>query len=307
MQENHILKGYICAVAATALWSGNFIIARGLSDSIPPVSLAFFRWLVAVIVFLPFALKPFIARRDIVRKNIVYLSVTAFLGVTLFNTLIYIAGHTTTAVNLSLISITFPVFIVVLSRIFFYELITLSRGTGIVLVVSGVVLLITHGDPSRLLSIRFAVGDIWMLGAALTFAVYSLLLKRKPEGLNIWAFQFSTFIIGLVFLLPFFVAEQLIMPAVEYDMTTVLSVLYVGIFASLTAFVLWNKAIVLAGPVKAGMIYYTLPLFSGFLAYLFLDEAITLVHLCCMVLIVTGIVTANYDFKKSNPGIITRA
>jgi len=298
LQNRQIILGYFFALGATAIWSGNFIIARGLNESIPPISLAFWRWVVAVAVFLPFALKPLIVEWDILKENIFYLSITSLLGITIFNTLIYFAGHTTTAINLSLISITFPVFIVILSRIFFRESITVNKGIGIILVAAGVVLLITRGTPSRLLNISFAIGDVWMLVAALTFAIYSILLKCKPKKLSIWAFQLSTFILGLIFLFPFFILEYTTVTPVEFDTKTVSSILYVGVFASLSAFVLWNKAIVIVGPSKAGMIYYTLPLFSGFLAYLFLKEDISIIHFYSVLLIVSGILTANYESKK---------
>jgi drug/metabolite transporter (DMT)-like permease len=295
LQNRQIISGYFFAIVATAIWSGNFIIARGLNESIPPISLAFWRWVVAVVVFLPFALKPLISEWDILKKNMPYLSITSLLGITIFNTLIYFAGHTTTAINLSLISITFPVFIVILSRFIFRELITLNKGIGIILVAGGVVLLITKGTLSKLLNISFAIGDVWMLAAALIFAVYSILLKRKPEQLSIWAFQFSTFILGLIFLFPFFIWEYVTAPPVEFDTKTVSSILYVGIFASLSAFVLWNKAVMTVGPSKAGMIYYTLPLFSGFSAYLFLKEDIGIIHFYCALLIISGIFIANYE------------
>jgi len=298
LQKRQIISGYLFAIGATALWSGNLIIARGLNESIPPISLAFWRWVVAVIVFLPFALKPLISEWDILKKNILYLFITSLLGITIFNTIIYFAAHTTTAINLSLISITFPVFIVILSRIFLSELITKNKGIGIILVVSGVVLLISKGDFSILLNISFAIGDAWMLAASLIFAIYGILLKYKPKQLSIWAFQLSTFILGLIFLFPFFIWEQVTTPSVEYDIKAVCSILYVGIFASLSAFVLWNKAIMAIGPTKAGMIYYTLPIFSGFLAYLFLKEDISILHFYCVLLIVSGILTANYESKK---------
>jgi len=300
LRNRQVISGYLFAIGATAIWSGNFIIARGLNESISPVSLAFWRWVVAVIVFLPFALKPLITEWDILRKNIFYLCITALLGITIFNTLIYFAGHTTTAINLSLISITFPVFIVILSRIFYGELITINKGVGIILVAIGIVFLITKGAFSRLLNISFAIGDIWMLAAAIIFAVYSILLKRKPKQLSIWAFQLSTFILGLIFLFPFFIWEYVTASPVEFDTKTVFSILYVGIFASLSAFVLWNKAVMTVGPSKAAMIYYTLPLFSGILAYLFLKEDITILHLYSALLIVTGILIANFESKKSN-------
>lgn len=290
----YALTGYLFAVGATALWSGNFIIARGLNESIPPISLAFWRWVVAVIVFLPFAWKPLAASRPILKKHLPYLAITALLGITIFNTLIYFAGQTTTAINLSLISITFPIFIVIIARLVFHELFTRNKIAGIILVVTGVVLLITRGNWNLLLSIHFTIGDLWMLCAAVIFAVYSILLKHRPAGLSIWALQLSTFILGLVFLLPFFVWEWYVTAPVSYDSKVVGSILYVGVFASLTAFVFWNKAIAVVGPVKAAMIYYTLPLFSGLLAHLFLGEEIGSLHLYCLVLIVAGILIANY-------------
>jgi len=298
LQNRQIISGYLFAIGATAIWSGNFIIARGLNESIPPISLAFWRWVVAVIVFLPFALKPLIDEWDILKENIPYLSVTALLGITIFNTLIYFAGHTTTAINLSLISTTFPIFIVILSRIFYHELITINKGVGIILIAAGVILLITKGILSRLLNISFAIGDIWMLAAAIIFAIYSILLKLRPNQLSIWAFQLSTFILGLSFLFPFFIWEYVTAPPVEFDTKIVCSILYVGIFASLSAFVLWNKAVETVGPSKAGMIYYTLPLFSGFSAYLFLKENISIMHFYSALLIVSGILTANYESKE---------
>jgi len=203
-----VFRGYLFAFGATALWSGNFIVARGLSDSIPPVTLAFFRWLVAVIVFTPFAIKTLMHEWPIIKKNIAYFSITSLLGITTFNTLIYYGGQTTTAMNLSLIAISFPIFILIFSRILYKELLTVKKGVGIVLVLTGVVFLITKGNISTLLNISFNIGDVWMLTAAIVFAVYSLFLKNKPQGLSVITLQLSTMILGLFFLSPFFLWEQ---------------------------------------------------------------------------------------------------
>jgi len=285
--------GYLFAFGATAIWSGNFIIARGLHESIPPVSLAFYRWLVAVIVFLPFALKGLIREWKIIREYPVYFSITALLGITAFNTLIYIAGHTTTAMNLSLIAITFPIFIILFSRILYKEYLTIKKGIGIALVLTGVITLITKGSISALLNISFNIGDIWMLLASIVFAVYSLFLKNKPEQISVAALQCSIFILGLLFLFPFFLWEQTTIDYSILTRTTIPAILYIGIFASLGAFVFWTKAVVILGPTKAGMVYYTLPLFSGFLASLFLVETINMVYFYSMLLILIGIVTTN--------------
>lgn len=295
--KRRFFSGYLFALGATAIWSGNFIIARGLHENIPPVTLAFWRWVVAVVIFFPFAIKPFLAEWGILKRHIPYLSLTALLGITIFNTLIYFAGHTTTAINLSLISITFPIFIVILSRFFYGEAITGRKALGILLVVTGVICLLTKGNLSILLHLSFSVGDIWMLMAAIIFAIYSLLLKRRPAELSLWAFQFSTFLLGLIFLLPFFLWETATVPAVEFDSKTVFAIFYIGMFASFSAFILWNKAIVAVGPTKAGMVYYTLPLFSGIAAALFLQEKIGWIHLLSAILIISGILIANYESK----------
>ncbi len=292
------MTGYIFAIGATAIWSANFIIARGLSDSISPITLAFWRWIVAVLVFLPFALKKLILEWSIVKKHIPYLILTAFLGITTFNTLVYFAGHTTTAINLSLISITFPIFIIILSRLFFKDLFTLNKAIGIILVAAGVVSLITKGDFSKLLNLSFAIGDLWMLIASIIFAFYSIILRRKPEELSIWTLQLSTFILGLIMLFPFFILDTQISTPPVFEIKIILAIFYVGIFASLSAFVLWNKAVAAVGPSKAGMVYYTLPLFSGFLAWYFLGEEISIVHFYSMLLIVPGILLANYEPEK---------
>ena len=203
-----IFAGYVFAIAATAIWSGNFIVARGLNDRIPPVSLAFFRWLVAVIVFMPFAVKNLISEWPVIKNHLTYFCVTSFLGITTFNTLIYFAGHTTTAMNLSLIAITFPIFILLLSRILYNEPVTVKKGIGIVLVLTGVLFLVTKGEIVSVLTISFNIGDIWMLTASIIFAVYSLLLKNKPDGVSIKALQLACFILGVIFCSPFFCGNR---------------------------------------------------------------------------------------------------
>ena len=297
---NQTFSGYLFAVTATVIWSGNFIIARDIAETLTPLSLAFCRWLAAVVVILPFSVKKLINEREIIKKHIIYLSITSVLGITIFNTLIYIAGRTTTALNLSLISITFPVFIVIISCFVFKEKITVQRFTGIVFVITGVLILITKGDIKRLLNISFAEGDFWMLIAALTFAVYSILVKRKPEKLSIISLQSITFLIGLLFLLPFFIIDRMINPPILFDAKIFTVILYTGLLASLAAFLLWNRSIMKIGASKAGMIYYTMPLFSGISAYIFLKESISAIHLYSAVLIITGILAANYEVKKSD-------
>jgi drug/metabolite transporter (DMT)-like permease len=302
MTTNPVLIGFACAIAATVLWSGNFIVARGLSDAIAPLSLAFWRWVVAILVLFPFAIKPLLAQKSWLKENLGYLSIVSLLGVTLFNSLIYYAGQTSSAINLSLIAITFPVFILLLSRIFLAETIDWNKLVGIVLVAAGILLLISKGEVSVLTELTFFQGDIWMLMASLIFAIYSMLLKRKPSGISVPAFQLASFALGLVFLLPFYLLELYFGAVHSFASSAALSILYIGIFASLLAFILWNKAIASIGAVNASMVYYSLPIFSGVLAILILDEVVTSLHLYSTLLVLLGIVIAVfYSPKKVRP------
>ncbi len=298
MESKNSILGYFFALAATAIWSGNFILARNLNETISPINLAFLRWVIAIIIFLPFAYKHLISDWKIIKDNYLYLSATSLMGITVFNTLIYFAAQTTTAINLTLIALIFPVFIVILSRFFLKELFTIKKTLGILIVIIGVVLLITNGKIDNLFKINFVVGDLLMLLATFSFSIYTMLMSRKPKKMNIRSFQITTFILGLLFLSPFFLWETINSDPIEFNLSIILSLLYIGIFSSFFAFILWSKAVTLITPSKAGMIYYTLPLFSGFLAFIFLNENITLNHLYSSIFIISGILIANYKLKK---------
>jgi len=293
-------QGYIFALIATAIWSGNFIVARDLSDTIPPISLAFWRWVIAFLALTPFALKSLLKDWKLFKKHFLYLIITSVFGITIFNTLIYVAGQTTTAINLSLISITFPIFIIIISRFLYKEKITIYKMLGIIVVGIGVILIITKGSPTVLFELTFFKGDLWMLLAAIIFAVYSILLKHKPKEINILSFQYATFSLGLLMLFPFYLIELSLIEPTIYDSNAILSIIYIGIGASLISFILWNKAILLIGPARSGMVYYTLPLFSGFLAFLLLKENLTFNHLYSAFLIISGIILSNYKSNRIN-------
>lgn len=291
--------GYLSALIATIIWSGNFVIARDLIDTVPPVSLAFWRWTIATIILFPFAFRLLLKDWALIKQHKRYIIVTSVLGVSLFNTLIYIASHTTSAMNLSLISITFPVFIILFSRIWYNEPITLNKYVGVLLVAFGIITLITKGNYIVLINVELAEGDLWMLLGAITFAVYSLLLKKKPQQISARSFQLITFLTGLFLLTPFYLweASHSVFEIQDISSKTFYSILYIGLFASLVSYFLWAKAVATIGPTKSSMIYYTLPLFSGVAAYLFLGEPISSIHLWSMLLIVIGILTAIYNKK----------
>ncbi|WP_147819301.1 DMT family transporter [Salidesulfovibrio onnuriiensis] len=284
--------GVLCALASTMIWSGNFIIARGLNAMTPPVTLAFMRWTVACAAVSLFALPAI--RRDwpVLRAHLGYMVVTSLLGVTVFNTLIYVGGRTTVAMNLALISTAFPIFIILLARLFLGEPITLRRVLGVALAVGGITTLVVRGDFMRLVNMTFAVGDMWMLFAAFLFAVYSILIRRKPPELGQTAFLGFTFYCGWLMIIPWMLWEQSSASWPAMNLPVVGSVLYIGLGASLVAYFTWNRAVALIGPSRAGFIYYCLPVFTGTWAWLLLGEPVTLLHAGTGVCILTGIYIA---------------
>lgn len=293
---NNQTKGVLFALTATLLWSVNFVIASGIKGHIPPLGLAFWRWTTACVALAPFALRSTLKNKTILLQNKGYLIITAILGVTIFNTLIYFAGKTTSAVNLSLIAISIPIFIVAISRIVFKEKVSAVKMVGIATIITGVLVLITKGSIQSLLEINFTIGDLLMLLACFFFACYTILVRLKPKEIPSKVFLFTIFIIGTILLFPFYIWEHLYYNQVTFDSTTIYATTYVGICASLISYYLWNEAICLIGTSKTALIYYLIPVFSGILAYFFLNQAIILTQIISMGIIITGLLLTN---KKS--------
>ncbi|MGZ2371403.1 DMT family transporter [Ancylomarina sp. YFZ004] len=298
MKNNNFLIGVGFALLATAFWSGNFVVSRGLSDSIHPINLAFYRWLTATLLFTPFAIKSVIREWGIIKKRLPYLFLTALLGVSTFNTLIYFAGCSTTAVNMSLIMLTFPIFILLISILFFKERLGLKKVLGIFVVLFGVISIVTQGQPAKLAELSLNAGDPLMLMSAFIFAIHSHLIKNKDKKMSIITLQYSTFLIGLILLFPFHLWISSQNQEVVFTLPILGSILYVAVCASLISFLSWNKAIDKIGAVSAGMIYYLLPLFSGLVAFVLLGEKLHFYHLVSGLLIVSGILIINRKTKK---------
>ncbi len=295
--------GIAFAVITVVIWSGNFIIARGLYKQIPPVSLAFYRWSLASLIIFFLGYKSFMTEKAFVFKNLKYFFWVALMGITLFNTFIYVAGHTTSAINLALIGTTAaPIFAVIISAIFLKEIITPLRLTGLLFCITGVVVLLSKGSINTLLAFRFTAGDVWILLSAFVFSIYTVLVKRKPSTISPITFLFVVFIGGTLLLLPLFIIEKIIMPPVVWDGNLLGSILYLGIGASVVSFFCWNSAIARIGSVRTALFGNLIPIFSTLEAVWLLVETITIVHIVSGVLVIAGLVIAN--LKKAQGNIV---
>jgi len=297
--SKNIYTGIGLAVLAAFIWSGNFIIARGVNKEIPPISLNFYRWLIASLIIFPFALKKFRAEWGVVKQSWHYLFWISLTGVALFNTFVYIGAHYTLAINLALIGTTSsPIISIILARIFLKEKIGLLKMCGMLLCITGVLFLLSKGNLQNLVSLQFGAGDLWVLLAAFCFAVYNTMVKKKPAGLSKTNFLFVVFFFGTLMLLPFYLWEINNTIAVQWNGILVFAIIYLGLGASVICFFLWNIAIHKLGAGRTALFGNLIPVFSSIEAAIILHEQFNWVHIVSMVLVFTGILLANVYNKQ---------
>lgn len=292
--QKNIYTGIALAVLAAFIWSGNFIIARGVYQQIPPVSLAFYRWLIASIVIFPFAFTHFRSEWSAIKKSWHYLFWAALFGVTLFNTLVYVGAHYTSAIYLALIGTTSsPIMATIMARVFLKEQIGWLKLAGLILCITGVLFLLSRGNFRYLLTLKFSRGDLWVLTAAFCFAVYNTMVKKKPVSVSPISFLFVIFCAGMLLLFPVYLWERQRSTAVIWNKDLIFSVLYLGLGASAICFWIWNIAISRLGAARTVLFGNLIPIFSSLGAVIFLKEQFTWVHVVSMIIVFTGIVLAN--------------
>jgi drug/metabolite transporter (DMT)-like permease len=288
------LKGIGFAVLATLIWSGNFIIARGVIKDIPPVTLGFYRWLTATIIIAPFAWKYFVAEIKVIRERFWFFLLAAVTGVSMFNTFVYIAGHYSSAINMAILgTCSSPIMSVILARIFIKERIPPLRIAGMIVCIIGILLLLSKGHLENLLSFKFTIGDWWILAAALSFAIYNTTVKKKPQSIHPVNFLFTIFLLGTIILLPFYLVELNKEGGIAIDAANFSTIIYLGLGTSVICFYIWNKSIAALGSGRTALFGNLIPVFSSIEAVFFLGEKITFIHIISFILVVAGLVIAN--------------
>jgi drug/metabolite transporter (DMT)-like permease len=292
--QNKIYTGVLFAIIACIIWSGNFIVARAVINDVPPVTLSFFRWASATLMLFPFVIKQFSRQKEIVLKHKQYFLWTSLFGVAIFNTFLYIAAHTTSAINMALIgTCSSPIFAVFLAAWFLKEKVSRLRIIGMLVMLAGIIYLVVRGSFEKLLNFHFTTGDIWVLCAAVFFAAYNVLVRKKPSEISPIVFLFTTFLVGSILLLPFCLWEIQHSLPIEWTSNLFLIVIYLGLGTSIIAFLLWNSAIGKLGAARTALFGNLIPLFSSLEAVWLLNEEITIVHMVSGLLIIIGLVIVN--------------
>jgi drug/metabolite transporter (DMT)-like permease len=275
------------------LWSGNWILGRALREAFDPISLNFWRWLVAALVMAPFGIPAAWARRDAIRRHAGLLVFLGFAGVALFQSLVYLGLETTTAINAVLINASAPLFIVLCSWMVDREKAGPRQIAGMLISFFGILVIVCQGEPARALQLEFQRGDAWILLAMPVWGMYCVLVKRCPAELRGISLAFAIAVIGVAMLLPAYAVVPhgpLRWPTADEAG----AVLYVAIAASVVAFLCWNRGVAVVGANAAGFTIPLLPAFGTVLAILVLGESFRGFHAAGIVIILAGVLLATY-------------
>ncbi len=283
---------YLLLCVSALAWAGNFIVARYVHDQVTPITLSYGRWGLALVILLPFTLKRVLRQRELVRAHLKLFALLGLTGMALFHSFVYAALESTGAINAALILSLTPVFIVLLSWVLDKEPIAPAQATGIGLSLLGAVFLITRGDAAAVRALDFNRGDLWMLAAVPNWALYSVLLRRRPAAVQPMVLLTVTIAAGLAFLTPVLILELVRGPDFRLGKETVAGIVYVALFASVIAYICWNRGVSVVGANRAGLFMHLVPAFSALLAIALLGESLLLHHALGIGLMIVGIYLA---------------
>lgn len=292
-------SAYLLLCVSALAWSGNFIVGRYVHEQVTPVTLSYGRWGLALLILLPFTLRGVLRQRELVWGNLKLIALLGLTGMTLFHSFVYAALESTGAINAALILSLTPVIIVVLSWLLDREQIAPAQAGGIGLSLLGAGVLITRGDASVISALDFNRGDLWMLIAVPNWALYSVLLRRRPAAVEPMVLLTVTITAGLVFLTPALILELAHGTEFELNGETLAGMAYVAVFASVIAYICWNRGVSIVGANRAGLFMHLVPAFSAMLAIAVLDEAFLLHHALGIGLIIVGIYLTT---SRNQPG-----
>ncbi|MBI5321121.1 DMT family transporter [Bradyrhizobium sp.] len=283
---------YLLLSLTSLFWAGNIVLARFVAGHVPPMTLSCVRWIGAFAMLLPFAWPHLKADWPALREKLPLMLALSATGFAFNNAISYWALQYTEALNALLIQSSGPLFVALWSLVLFGVRLTLAQFAGIILSLSGVLVILLRGDLAALASIRFNRGDLMFGAAVLSFGLYSALMPYRPKTHQLSLISF-TIGCGAVLLLPFSVWEFLNGVTLKPDALTAATMLYVMIFPSTLAYLFFNRGIALIGPNRSAPFLHLVPVFGSAMAILLLGERLRLFHLTGYALVLAGIVIAS--------------
>ena len=279
--------------------ASNLIVARGGVEHVPPISLAFWRWAVVVLILLPFTYSLIMSNFRIIKKEFKKLFFLGAMGCGVCGAFPFLAGETTTVTNMGIIYTSSPIFIILISAIFFNEKINFIKIIGLISCLIGVFAIIIKGDLNLLFNLNFTIGDLWMLAAAVGWALYSIYLFYWKSELPI--FQRFTLVafFGAISLLPFYIIEEIVFQRTSFNLQFFLWVIFAAISPGIIAFTLYTKAQKNLGASLTGFTLYVFTIYAAVYGFIFFDEKLETFHYIGTVLVFIGVYLAkkNYETK----------
>ena len=293
-------KAYIMLICATLFWAGNFIIGKyAFLTEIPPLSLVFYRWLLVWIILLPFTYKDIIKHKDTILNNLPLLFFLGLTSVGLFNSFTYLSLVYTQVINSSLFNTAIPAIIILLCFLFKVEKTNKFQLSGLFISVCGILAIITKLNLDILLSLNFNKGDLIMIGGALTWGIYSTLLKKKKFTLPLLTLVHIVCTFGLISVFPQFLYELWNGQVIKFDINLFYLLIFLALFPSIGSYYCWAGAVSIIGANRAGIFLSLIPLFSTIMAIALYNEKFQFFHFIGAILILAGLYLSNKENKNA--------
>ena len=270
--------------------ASNLIVARGGVEFVPPVSLAFWRWVTVFLILLPFTFSSLEKKFKYVKQEYKKLFFIGSMGCGVCGAFPFLAGQTTTITNMGIIYSSSPIFIILISSIFFNEKINLLRIIGLISCLAGVFIIIIKGNLSLLIDLKFTIGDLWMLASAVGWALYSIYLFYWKSNLEIFERFTLIAFFGAVSLFPFYLMEEIIfLKRTVFDSYFFMWVSFAAISPGIIAFTLYTLTQKKLGASVAGFTLYIFTVYSAIYGYLFFNEQLEYYHYIGTILVFGGV------------------
>ena len=278
--------------------ASNLIIARGGTEFMPPLSLAFWRWFFCFIILLPFTFGYLKNNFHDYKNELLKLFILGCLACGICGAFPFVAGKTTTIINMGIIYTSSPIFIIVISSIFFNEKLNTKQLLGILICLIGVILIIIKANVNLLLNLSFTTGDLWMLGASIGWALYTIYLFYWKSSLPLLQRFTLISMFGAISLMPFFILEDLFFFKTNYDSNFFLWVLFAALSPSIIAFLLFNFVNKKLGASITGSVLYLYTVYGAIYGFFFFQEKLEIYHFIGSIMVFIGIFMVKNNVKK---------
>lgn len=279
---------YVLLTFAAFLWGLGTVIARGVHEIVPPVGLSFWRAVIVVVVLSPFVLPELLRKWPVIAAHWKFLALMGALQLGA-QAVFVLALNFTTAINAALENASQPAITAVMAWLLIRERVSLRQSLGILIALIGITVMVVRADLSALMAFDFNIGDLFVVLAVSSWALYAILLPRVPRALGLTTTLFIVMSTGGIALLPFYIVESLVYRPVSINLPTVATIVGLGLFITSTSVFIWNAGVRAVGPNRATAFMNLIPIFGAGLAILILGERLFLYHLAGAVLVWVGI------------------